>query len=509
MSASARRPEGAQPNESLSDALQACLRRPATSSAFDFHHALEHLLREVGLASADSGGTIAFHGADPIVPSRIRFGTSAALALAAKSVAVAALWRQRTGEGQDIGIDVRKSLRRFCGFFEGKWETINGRGPSPGQFEGSPFLSLPLFRETRDGRHVIALDFYPKLRARTLQLLRCSESNDAINNAILYWRAQDLEDAAAEAGVVLAMVRSNDEFRREPQYTEVLAQMPLITIEKIGDSEPVPFTPNPILPLDGIRALGMSHVIAGGAIGRDLALYGADALNIWRPGDSEIEAFYWDAQVGMRSTLLDDSVEDRATFDRLLRDADVFFANKRPGFLQHHGRDAAELCARRPGLIHASVVLHGEHGPWSNRSGFDEVGAAVGGVFAIEGSLERPRQPPIVPICDNLVGWLNTVGIIAALKRRALEGGSYRVVTSLTRTVLWQLSLGLFDRDYARATAGSMEAHRYLEPDLFSAQTPLGTYQGMTEQVVMSRTPGVYRTVLVPMGSCKPEWRTD
>src|SRR5436309_757302 len=97
-------------------------------------------------------------------------------------------------------------------------------------------------------------------------------------------------------------------------------------------------------------------------------------------------------------------------------------------------------------------------------------------------------------------------GILAALRRRAIEGGSYRVVVSLTRTVLWLLSLGIFDKAYAKATAGSSDEHKYIAPDLFTAETPLGTYQGMTDQIVMSRTPGAYRTVLVPRGSSKPEW---
>jgi crotonobetainyl-CoA:carnitine CoA-transferase CaiB-like acyl-CoA transferase len=78
----------------------------------------------------------------------------------------------------------------------------------------------------------------------------------------------------------------------------------------------------------------MGHVIAGGAMGRDLAMYGADVLNIWRPNATEVEAFAWDVQVGMRSTILDSSKEDRAKFDNLLKDADVFFANKRPGYLE-------------------------------------------------------------------------------------------------------------------------------------------------------------------------------
>ena len=58
----------------------------------------------------------------------------------------------------------------------------------------------------------------------------------------------------------------------------------------------------------------------------------------------------------------------------------------------------------------------------------------------------------------------------------------------------------------AQAIAGTSDEHRYVEPDLFTAETPCGTYQGMTDQVVLSRTPGAFRTVLVPRGSSKPEW---
>jgi crotonobetainyl-CoA:carnitine CoA-transferase CaiB-like acyl-CoA transferase len=492
----------------LTETLQSKLGNPESSSNFDLHGAVNQVLKDVGLSSADTGGTLTFYGSDPILPSPLRFGTMAAIALAARSAAVAALWRQTTGDGQNISVDVRKALRRFCGFFDGKWETVNGRPPSPGGYAVSPFLKMgdAFFRETRDGRYVVALDFYPQLFVRTLDFLRCSPSTESINNAILKWDAVELEQAAAAEGLVLAMVRTNEEFRREVQYAQVLSKIPLIKVEKIGESDPVPLKASGNLPLNGIRALGMGHVIAGGAMGRDMALYGADVLNIWRPRDSEVEAFAWDVQVGMRSTILDDSKEDRARFDRLLEDADVFFANKRPGFLKKHDLDAEMLCEQKPGLIHATVVLHGEKGPWSNRPGFDEIGATVSGLFTIEGSPTRPRQPPIVPIVDNVVAWLGTTGILAALRRRAIEGGSYRVTVSLTRTVLWLLSLGIFDKGYARTTAGSSDEHADIAPDLFTAETPLGTYQGMTDQVVMSRTPGSFRTVLVPRGSSKPEW---
>ena len=498
-------------SDRLTEALKEKLSHPATSPDFDLHEGVNEVLADIGMTIEDSGGELTFYGRDPILPSPMRFGTLAAVGLAARSVALAALWKHATGEGQDISVDVRKALRRFAGFFEGKWETINGRPPSPGGYAVSPFLKLgdAFFRETRDGRHVVALDIYPKLLVRTLDFLRCSPSTESINNAILKWNAVELEEAAAAEGLVLAMVRTNEEFRREPQYRDVLSKMPLITVEKIGESEPVPLKANgDSLPLAGIHAFGMGHVIAGAGMGRDMALYGADVLNIWRPRDSEIEAFAWDVQVGMRSTILDDAKEDRAQFSRLLQDADIFFANKRPGFLKKHDLDAEALCAQKPGLIHATVVLHGEQGPWSNRPGFDEIGAAVSGLFTIEGSPTRPKQPPIVPIADNVVGWLGTTGILAALRRRAIEGGSYRVIVSLTRTVLWLLSLGIFDKAYAKATADSTDEHKYIAPDLFTAETPLGTYQGMTDQIVLSRTPGAYRTVLVPRGSSKPEWLT-
>src|SRR5207342_332728 len=319
----------------LTEVLEERLSHPATSPDFDLKKGVNEVLADIGMTIADCGGDLSFYGQDRILPSPVRFGTMAAIGLAARSVAVAALWRQATGEGQNISVDVRKALRRFCGFFEGKWETVNGRPPSPGGYAVSPFLKMDaFFRETRDGRYVVALDIYPQLLVRTLDFLRCSPSTESINKAILKWDALELEQAAAAEGLVLAMVRTNDEFRREPQYTQVLSKMPVVTVEKIGESDPVPLKASGNLPLAGIRAFGMGHVIAGGAIGRDMALYGADVLNIWRPRDSEIEAFAWDVQVGMRSTILDDSKEDRARFNQLLQDADVFFANKRPGFLK-------------------------------------------------------------------------------------------------------------------------------------------------------------------------------
>ena len=162
-------------SDGLTKSLESKLNAPASSPDFDLHTETNAVLKDIGLTTADAGGKLTFYGRDPILPSPMRFGTMAAVGLAARSVALAALWKQATGEGQDISVDVRKALRRFAGFFEGKWETINGRPPSPNGYAVTPFLNDLedfFFRETRDGRHVVALDFYPQLLARTLDFLR-------------------------------------------------------------------------------------------------------------------------------------------------------------------------------------------------------------------------------------------------------------------------------------------------------------------------------------------------
>lgn len=116
----------------LTGKLQSKLNNPESNSDFDLQGGVNEVLKDVGMSTADSGGKLSFYGSDPIIPSRFRFGSMAAIGLAAKAVAIAALWRDRTGEGQDISVDVRKALRRFAGFFDRKWETINGRAPMAG-----------------------------------------------------------------------------------------------------------------------------------------------------------------------------------------------------------------------------------------------------------------------------------------------------------------------------------------------------------------------------------------
>jgi crotonobetainyl-CoA:carnitine CoA-transferase CaiB-like acyl-CoA transferase len=133
-------------------------------------------------------------------------------------------------------------------------------------------------------------------------------------------------------------------------------------------------------------------------------------LNIWQPLDWELEIFYWSFEVAMRSSILDIKEQaDLKTFNQLLNNADIFFSNKRPGYQERHG---------------------------------------LTGLFTLEGTPNNPRLSTIQVVCDNIAAWLSTVGIMSAVRRRAVEGGSYRVAVSLTRVTLWLLSLGIFDKKY-------------------------------------------------------------
>jgi crotonobetainyl-CoA:carnitine CoA-transferase CaiB-like acyl-CoA transferase len=216
---------------------------------------------------------------------------------------------------------------------------------------------------------------------------------------------------------------------------------------------------------------------------------------------------YTTANIGVRSSLLDVASSDgNARMKDLLRGADIFYANRRHGFLDKIGLSAHEAAQIRPGIIHVTVSLHGETGPWATRAGFDQTAGAVTGITTLEGAPDAPQLPPVMVVNDNMVAWLATTGAVAALMRRAEQGGSYSVHVSLSRASLWLYSLGLFDKAYAHQTAGASDPHINLKPDLFTADTAAGRYQGVTDQVRMSRTPGHYATVLVPRGSSLPVW---
>jgi crotonobetainyl-CoA:carnitine CoA-transferase CaiB-like acyl-CoA transferase len=491
--------------EKLTQKLQSNLANRVTDSAFDLAGETEALLQSVGASTSQTGGALSFYGQDPIVPSVVRFGAMSAVSLAAKAAQVASIWRMRTGRSQDIHVDVRKALRRFSPFIDRQWETVNGYDGGMYSDPDNPYFAL--MYETKDGKWILPTNPYPQIHLGMATLLKVPSTPELVAKAVKSWDGEALEQAAVEAGVVMPLARPLKQILDMDVYQQGLRDLPLVCVEKIADSDPKPFTPDPRDPLSGVRALGLAHVIAGASIGRALALHGADVLNVWAPEDWEHNVFYYTSHVGMRSTWLRiKDLEARAKFMDLMAGADIFFSNRRAGYLEHHDLTADALCKAHPGLIHTQIVYANQHGPWSDRVGFDVSTGVAMGLFCLEGSDDKPMPPPIKVVNDYVAGWLATIGVLQALKRRAIEGGSYKVTVSLSRVTLWLMSMGIFDKGYARSVAGSSDEHAYVTPDQFSAVTPMGVYTGVTEQVEMTETPGHYRFVLEPRGSAQPQW---
>ncbi|MEI9967775.1 MAG: hypothetical protein WDM87_03790 [Terracidiphilus sp.] len=98
--AAVRQAESDNSPDLLTLALKEKLSHPATSPDFDFVYAVNQVLSDVGMTIDDCGGTLSFYGQDPIVPSPLRYGAMAGVGLAARSVALAALWKQTMEKGR-------------------------------------------------------------------------------------------------------------------------------------------------------------------------------------------------------------------------------------------------------------------------------------------------------------------------------------------------------------------------------------------------------------------------
>jgi hypothetical protein len=99
----------------LTDRIRYALANPLRDDhAIDPMRELAALLREVDLEPEGGGGAVTFAGRDPIVSSPLPFATMAAVALMAKAVSVAALWRSRGGQGRDLSVNLGKALHRLC-----------------------------------------------------------------------------------------------------------------------------------------------------------------------------------------------------------------------------------------------------------------------------------------------------------------------------------------------------------------------------------------------------------
>ncbi|KQW81857.1 CoA transferase [Brevundimonas sp. Root1279] len=495
----------------LADSLPA---HAAVQADFDIDQVFAGFMRDIGGGASDAGGKVTFTGADPIIRSHFRVGSCMAIAAMGAGLGAAAIWRERTGEAQDLTVDLRESVYNVNPLIgaillmaqrdgtvpaadaiprDFVIPTVNGLMLQAPLGLGNPLTFVPF--ETRDGRFLNVTGAYPHLNERALTTMKSLPGRDNIVRALKQVDAFEFEEELNAAGGVGVVHRTREEWLAHPEG-QVLARTPLIEIIKIADGEPVPWSPNPAQPLSGLRVLSNTHVIAGTCASRTLAEYGAQVLHVARDQAFEHEAMVVDVNVGMRSTFVDlRNPDQNKRLKGLVPQADVFVENFRVGALDRLGFGAEELAAGHRGLVYLSGNPNSASGPWATRGGFDMEGLSVSG-FTLEegGGGGVPRFPPTLVMNDYIAGYLGACGVIAALRRRAREGGSYHVRVSLTRAAMWYASLGRFP-DTAFDLSGP--DNRLISPEILVAQTPYGEVRRLGPQVKLERTPGRWRTPLV------------
>lgn len=459
-----------------------------------------NLADSLSLDLSGTDGELRIVGSDPVMSSKYRVGGAVSAAISAQAAGVQKIWKMRSGKDQNIRVDLNRAVMpglRTC--FH-----VDQNGHRLELFPRTSFASKDFYR-TKDDRQMFILrtQLYPENVLRTLDVLGCTYDPVSITAAMAKWNAVDLEDAFADRKVVGVVARDRDEWLSHPQGAW-LAQRPVIEIEKIGDSDPIKFSKDADRPLSGVRVLDIAHVLAGPAAARMLAEQGADVLRVSSPHHMDNHLVGIDTSIGKRCANIDlERPGDVAKALELADDADVVVQSWRHGTLANKGLSAEAIAARNPGVIYVSVTAYGSGGPWATRGGYDPVGQVASGLAIAEGSTDQPRLSPLVTVNDYLTAYLSAAGVVATLVRRAQEGGSYHVRTSLTRTSMWIMEQGALPSEmWPRGEIPFTER----ADDFHNVDSVYGTLRMPKPVAEYEQTPAYWSLPPQPFGASAPAW---
>jgi crotonobetainyl-CoA:carnitine CoA-transferase CaiB-like acyl-CoA transferase len=210
-------------------------------------------------------------------------------------------------------------------------------------------------------------------------------------------------------------------------------------------------------PLQGIRVLDLSRVLAGPWCTQLLADLGAEVIKVERPGsgddtrhwgppwhgegDSKVAAYFLSCNRGKKSAAIDFARSEGAVLVRKLAEhADVVVENFKVGGLGKFGLDAERLRAANPRLIYASITGFGQDGPYADRAGYDFIIQGMGGMMSVTGLPDgEPGGGPMragVAIADLFTGMYACAAILASLYAREKTGKGATIDMALFDTQL-------------------------------------------------------------------------
>lgn len=466
--------------------------------------ALDMILKAIGKREQDFKGKITIRGKDPILASRHRFGELMAAAQAAFGMGLSDLWELRGGAVQDVTTDVRNAVHQHHGV---AFMRQNGRQLPFTDYGDPGGVDSPLsgeFYPTRDGRFVKIELYYPRLRDAMYKVLKCAPTQRSVEAAIMQWDAEALELAIREESGAIGVVRTADEWLAHPVGRR-LAGKPVVEVEKIGDSDPIPLPKGLTKPLDGIRVLDCTHVIGGPVTGRTLAEFGADVLHISKPNYPDHPNWRLETDIGKRAAYCDfDDQTDYKRFFGLLQDADIFTCSYLN--LDQRGISPHRLATSKPGIISHELRCFDFEGEWANFRGFDMMAVTVSGYVDSEGAVDAPMMPLQVIFADYLAAYVGAAGIVAALYRRATEGGSYQVRVSLTRMCMWAQEIGLLDGSALNGALPFADIVSEKNLPLARIDCPFGKITYLPSLIEMTDIKPGYIRGPQPLGSSLLEW---
>ncbi|MDR0225885.1 MAG: CoA transferase [Burkholderiaceae bacterium] len=295
----------------------------------------------------------------------------------------------------------------------------------------------------------------PHHRAAALAVLDVPADRDAVAAAVSRRDAQTLEADVVAHGGCAAVMQSLADWGDHPQGRAVQAE-PLLHWQAHPHGAPARWQAAARRPLQGLRVLDLTRILAGPVATRWLAAYGAEVLRIDPPGWEE-PGLAPDVTLGKRCARLDLAcAHDRGIFEGLLARADVLVHGLRDGALDDLGLGAAWRRGVNPGLIDVSLNAYGWSGPWRQRRGFDSlVQMSVGIADAGMRSLGRDQPVPLpLQAIDHGTGYLLAAAVVMALLRRAHGLGGSTVRASLARTA-WLLTREGVGMPHAEAMAAA------------------------------------------------------
>jgi crotonobetainyl-CoA:carnitine CoA-transferase CaiB-like acyl-CoA transferase len=215
-----------------------------------------------------------------------------------------------------------------------------------------------------------------------------------------------------------------------------------------------------IAPLNGVRVLDVTNVLAGPLCTFQLALMGADVIKVEIPGTGDLArqlgaapplnralmgASFLAQNAGKRSVTINlKHPAGRRIFERLITAVDVLVENARPGVMTRLGLGYERLSSLNPSLIYCAISGFGQDGPLSNNPAYDQIIQGLAGVMSVTGDEDTGPLRVGFPVCDTIGGLVAAFAVVSALWQRAQTGrGVFMDVSMLEATLVamgWAVS---------------------------------------------------------------------